>query len=216
MARLTIVEFREELRVRGFDGFASTDLDRYINFSYFDLARRARWTWEKTEDSFTLENGEYWHDLSSVLRFKNLDTITVEAPGEVRGKLWPVSDEEWKEEWLPHDDAGQMPLGSPQKYYITRNRLFILPAPEQNSHSFTVQYWQYMQELTAQNATPITPEDLDEIILLGAEVRCHRRGRQLVFANEAQAEWNRMVDNLLSEETLMVDEELERAVPDVR
>jgi hypothetical protein len=216
MARLTIVEFREELKVRGFDGFTSTDLDRYINFSYHDLARMARWTWEKAEDSFPLNPGEYFIDLGLILRFKNLDTVVVESPVEARHKLWPVSDEAWKTKWLPWDEVGQMPTGSPEWYYITRNRLFILPSPVSAGYTFTAQYWQYMGELTSTNATPITPEDLDEIILLGAEVRCHRRARQLVFAGEAQIEWRRMVDNLLSEETMMVDEELERTIPDIR
>lgn len=216
MARLTIVEFREELRSRGFDGFASVDLDRYINFSYYDLARMARWTWEKTQDEFTLAPGEYWRDLSSILRFKNLDTIAIADPDSAQKKLSPVSDAAWKNEWLPQDEAGDMAVGSPTLYYITRNRLFILPAPQTNGYRFVVQYWQAMQELGGTNDTPITPEDLDEIILLGAEVRCHRRGRQLVFAQEAQAEWRRMVNDVLSEETLQLDEEIERTVPDLR
>jgi hypothetical protein len=216
MARLTIVEFREELRSRGFDGFPSVDLDRYINFSYYDLARMARWTWEKTEDSFTLDAGSFFVDLGTILRFRNLDTVVREEVEEgKRYKLRPVSDAEWKRSWLPNDEAGRMAVGTPSKYYITRNRLYILPPPDTTAN-FTAHYWQFFEELSPTVTTPVTPEDLDEIILLGAEVRCHRRARQLVFAGEAHGEWRRMIDQLLSDETLMMDEELERAVPDVR
>jgi hypothetical protein len=216
MARLTITDFRDELKARGFDGFSPTELDRYINFAYFDVARQCRWTWEKVVDNFTLAVGEYFVDLSTITRFKNLDTVVIDTPEAKAVKLEPVSDEEWKSDWLPFDLPGGMTSGTPNKYYITRNRLYVLPPVDSAGLNFVVSYWQRMEEMSGTVATPITPEDLDEVILLGAEIRCHRRARQLTFAREAFVVWLRQIQDILSEENLQLDEEFERALPDIR
>lgn len=56
MSRL---QFRDELKARGFDAFTDAQLNRYIQWAVDHINRTARWLWERQTTELTLGVGKY-------------------------------------------------------------------------------------------------------------------------------------------------------------
>lgn len=209
-------DYIAELQARGFDGFSSQDLTTYINRGYFHVARRSQWYWEQTTDAFTLTPGQYrvplWPQASGELpNFRSLDKLVVTTATETQ-VLKPLDDDKFFP-YLGQDNTLSTYRNEPTGYYIWQNYLYILPPPVA-SRDFLAYYHQRMTALVNPTDQPITPQHLDEAIVLAALIRCHKRANEPTLAQLAEQDLEEFFDDMRDDEENIMGEQLDRVRPD--
>lgn len=214
MARMTLDNFRSELANRGFDGFQSDDLWRYINFGYREVARLTRWTWEKTSAELAFAVGDYRKELTADLpTLKEIISVGLMGDSTYTEKpLDPLSDSEFYRDWSVRDLDSVQNHGDASYYYLTHSHLYVVP-PTETARTVLVNYYQRITELTDAGHTPITPADYDEAILIAAEIRCHERARQPEFARDARKRLETFFDDAIAENHSQMPEQTVRVRP---
>ena len=209
MARWQLSEFRNELINRGFDGFENTELNRYINWGYREIARLTKWAWEETDVSLAFTAGQYRKDNPTSLPTAKAVLAAVVTTANYEGRLKPMDRERFYDEWAPVDPSEASRRSEPSWYYWTNSYFYVLPAV-QAARTVVVTISQQVTELTADGDVPITPEDYDEAILLAGEIRCHYRARQPDQALESRRQLTAFFDDALDEETTRMTERVDR------
>jgi len=182
-----LADFDTELSARGFDALDQSQRISYINFGYYEIARRSRWMWEQTTHDFTLAAGAFSIATSDIPNFRTLRAV-VGTTGDRERKLDPMDDNDFLADWAALDLSASEHRGEPDSYTVWNNKVYVLPPPS-SSRDFTAHYWQKVVALTLAAPDPITPVDLDEGILLAALIRCHHR----VYEHERAGEMRREV-----------------------
>lgn len=208
---MTITEFRNELKSRGFDGFDVGDLDRYINFGYRMVGRLTRWKWEEADITKTLAPGAYRLSLATDLPTVRTITAVAITTLNYEKRLDGISDTEFYDSYMAENLALTQNRSEPYKYFMGGGYLYVLPPP-QASRDILITAQQWLAELTDGNPTPITPEEYDEAILLAAEEQCHLRARQPSFAEANRRLLQDFFDDALSEETSRMSDRVERVI----
>jgi len=208
-------DYLVELKARGFDGFVDADLTTYTNRGYFHVARKSRWQWEQTTDPFTIAPGSAYVTLwpapaGELPNFRSLDKAVVTTAGFTK-VLKPLPDEKFFK-FLGLDLTLTQYQGEPSGYYVYQNRLYILPPPQAN-RSFLAYYSQRVSPLVSPIDVPITPQHLDEAIILGALIRCHQRANEVNLANQAEADLEEIFDDMRDDEEMQMAEQLDRVRP---
>jgi len=208
-------DYLAEMDNRGFDGFSVGDQTTYVNRGYFHVAKHSQWYWEQTSDAFTVDPGAYgpqlWPTGTELPRFRSLDKLVVTTAGQTK-RLKPLSDDEFYRT-LSVDLTLPQYRGEPAGYYIFNQQLYILPPPVQ-SRSFLAYYHQRVVPLVNPTDVPITPQHLDEAIMMAALIRCHRRSSELTLAQNLENDLEAFFDDMRDDETMMMGEEVERTSPD--
>lgn len=218
-------EFVAELQAMGFSGFQVADLVRYINRGYMHVARKNRWYWEQTTDSFQLTPGQFsvplWPAAAGELpNFRSLDKLYITDAGR-QVRLEEMDDDEFFTDWLSLDLTQTQWRGNATKYKLWNNQLYLLSPPGVTTN-FLAHYHQRVTPLSdavkypTANYTdvPITPPHLDEAILMAAKIRCHKRALELTLADQERVDLEEVFDDMKDDEAELVDEGFHRVSPD--
>jgi hypothetical protein len=212
--QMQLTDFRSELKNRGFDGFTNADLDGLINRGYFYVARKTQSYWDMKDYSGVIPaNGQLLvTDTGALPGFKTVEAVYVKKAGDYV-RLDPVDDSVFRSQWLPDYQRGS--TGYPSVYYIDGNTLWVLPKVSSVT-GFTIElrYNSRPAAMTADTAVPITPIDLDEIILTAALVRAHKRANEIQLAVIAQADLDEAFDDVRDLLSVRSRDVQERVTPD--
>jgi hypothetical protein len=213
MGAMTLNDFQQELIARGFNMYTPAQLATYINWGQRKVARKSRWTWEKTVGTFNLAPGAYSYDLiAQIPSFKSLRRLYVISPN-VQKKLEPADEKIFDERWLSLDLAATQNRGEPQEYFIEDNLLYVVPPPNQ-SRDFRIHFFQRAVDLVNGNDKSVVPADLDQAVLLAALMECHRRANEPEMMALAKIELDDMLNDMLTEEEFISGETQDRTRPD--
>jgi hypothetical protein len=209
-------DYIAELQARGFDGFSQGDLTTFVNRGYFHVARRSQWLWEQTTDALTMTPGTFqfplWPAVGGELPYvKSVDKVVVTTAGQQRRLKVMDDDQFWPN--LGLDLTATSNQGEPSQYYIFNQAIYILPPPSA-SRAFLVYYHQRVAALANPNDQPITPQHLDEAIILASLIRCHRRANEPSLAAVVETDLEEIFDDMRDDEELMMGEQLDRVSPD--
>jgi hypothetical protein len=210
---MNLGQFETELIARGFDGFSSEDRYRYINWGYHAIAKKYLWYWEATSATFTVNPGDSPVALETVMpSFRSLQLL-LGTTANFRKKLVPLSDQAFFEQWLPMDLSAAANRGEPHSYYIYDGKLYILP-PTSSVRAFEAHYKRRLADMVSASDEPVTPDHLDEAILLAALARCHKRANEINLAQVVQIDLEDFLDDMRTDEELLMEEQTDRISPD--
>lgn len=210
---MTLADFDAELVARGFDGFTPAQRYRYINWGYRGIAKRYTWYWEQTTSTFNVNPGDAPASLATVMpSFRSLNALLV-TTNNYRRSLDALDDERFFNNYLPLDLQSAANRGEPQWYYIYNTKLYLLPPPNA-TRAFEAHFKQRIPDLVNPADTPITPVHLEEAILLASIARCHKRAQEVGLAQVAQMDLEEFLDDMRTDEELIMAEQLDRIQPD--
>lgn len=211
--KLYYEDFVSELQALGFDGFGLDYLGKIVNRAYFAVAKKSRWEWEKTTDTFTIAPGAYYADLATELpNFRSLERLYKTTTGYA-AKMQVMDRDTFFEHWLSLDLTAVSIRAEPSHYFLYDGRLYILSPPAQ-SREFTAYYTQRPTSLVNPTDQPITPVHLDEAILDAARIRAHTRSNESALAQLAREDLEEQYDDMRDDEERQQEEEPTRVVPD--
>jgi hypothetical protein len=213
--QMTLVDFRQELKNRGFDGFSDQDLTQLINRGYFYVARKTQTYWDSKDYSGPVPaDGKLSVlDTGAINGFKSVEAVYIKS-GENYQRLDPVDDSTFREKWYPDYQRG-VSAGQPSTYYIDGNTLWLLPKMKSvGSSTVELRYNSRPAPLLANNEVPITPIDYDEVIMLSALIRAHKRANEMQMAIVVQSDLDEAFDDIRDLEQTRMRETQERVVPD--
>lgn len=210
-------DYKDELRVRGFDGFTDADLGTYVNRAYFAVARKSRWYWERTSSTFTVLKGSPNISLSPAIGgqlpyFKSLITLMC-ITDDHRARLRVMEREDFLSNWLSQDLSLDKFTGEPAEYYEWDGALYLLPVAKAD-REFIAYYHRIVPPLVQGTDIPITPPDMDEVILDAARMRAHTRSNEISLASLARTDVEEAYDDMRDQEEKRMEEEPTRVQPD--
>lgn len=190
-------------------------MDRYINWAYYEIARKSRWFWEQSQIDVTMTGSEAGVSLSVLGNVKEISQVDVITSGQSR-KLTEMDDDVFFNTWLPHGDelwSDASLRSEPSQYYLFDETLYFLPPPR-STRKYRVYYYSYVKPLVADSDKPITPADLDEAITLGAAKRCHIRVNEPSQAVARERDLSVVYDDMHTDETMKDLGHQDRVEPD--
>lgn len=214
--QLFFEDFISELQARGFDGFSVADLGTFVNRAYFAVARKAKWEWEETTDTFTIAPGassvNLWPTVGGELpNFRSLDRLYSTTAGHEK-KMVILKRDRFFTDWLSLDLTAVARRAEPTNYYVYERKLYVIPPPA-SSRDFIAHYHQRVSILT-NGQVPLTPVYLDEAIVDAARVRAHTRSNEPAFAKLAREDLEEQFDDMRDDEEQRLAEEPTRTTPD--
>lgn len=201
MAGITLDELTLELQQRGFEGFLSTDLHRYLDWGFRRIARMANWDWEQTMATISQAAGDGTIPIGAVVPGPEVGipllrdlTKIIDVTAGTAFVLKPMSEEAWAE------NVSSPGSGIPSQYFFEwTNQLYLFPAPN-SARTYNVYYYQYIGDATAGLAA--LPPDWEEGVLTAAECICHYRARQPEFAQVCEAKLGELVAEMMTEQNM--------------
>lgn len=209
---MTFDDFKAELNDRGFSGFDDSQLGRYINWGGRFVANRTRPHWEQFHWDVTLNPGDFAITLASMTGIKSIDVVMGTSAGALR-KLGVEDDERFLAQWLPMDLTAVGSRGEPNLYQQWQDKIYFLPPPSA-VRTFTVYGRRRWVDLANGGDTPVTPDQLDEAVLLASLIRCHRRSNEPDLAMQARADLEEQFDIVADEDEMLLAEEADRVERD--
>lgn len=210
------IDFKTELKNRGFDGFQDSELGTFVNRGYFHVARKSQWYWEETTDAFTITPGaasvDLWPAGVELPNFRTLDHLYVTTAGHT-SKLQPMNKDDFFEQWLSQDLTQAAIRSEPTHYYVWSGKLYVL-SPPASSRDFIAHYHRRVSAMMGDTDQPLTPIHLDEAILDAARIRAHNRALEPSLAQLARGDLEEVFDDMRDDEEEMMDEEQDRVQPD--
>jgi hypothetical protein len=202
-------EVRNQLQIRGFEGFPPQDLNLYINWGYQDISRVTRWMWEDVDKVLTYTVGDPYKTLATELpTLKKVRSVAVVTP-QREFQLKGMDDQEFFRDWGALDLTSSRNRGEPARYHLSGYRLYVLP-PVDTPRDVRVYYEQQVVPMVNDGDVPITPEDYDSAILKASEVWCHDRMRQTEYKREAERDLIRLLEDAVAAEQYRTPEVTER------
>jgi hypothetical protein len=210
-------DYKAELQARGFDGFTDADLGTYVNRGYFAVARKSRWYWERVSATFSIipgqPNVELWPTVGGeLLYFKSLREVICITNGQYR-RLTVADEEDFLNNWLSQDLTQAKLQGEPTRYFEWDGRLYLLPVV-QSARDYIAYYHRIVPPLVQPNDIPITPPDMDEVILDAARMRAHTRSNELSLAQLARTDLEEAYDDMRDQEEERMEDQPNRVLPD--
>jgi hypothetical protein len=212
--KLQFQDYKNELKLRGFDAYSDTALGTYINFGYRYIAGSFPFSWQEASKDYPVNPGAYQINVASgsPLTPDSIETIVIKTD-PYRNKLVPETEERFKNNWLWLDLTAAAARGTTAKYYVYLGNIWLLPPP-QVALTYTVFFHQFLLDMSTPIDTPVLPQIFDELILDAALVRCHRRAHEMELANDAQARVQGGIEGLLQDDVFTMEELQERVLPD--
>src|SRR5262245_37461088 len=163
--KMTLRNFIDELKERGFDGFTDIQLTKYINRGYFAVAKKSRWEWERQTVTFTVNAGVPFVDIPCTTQswlpyFRSLERIYKTTTGH-SGKMEIFQEQDFYENWLGQDYSQQNLWNEPSRYFIYDEKLYLL-SPCAQQRTYVATYILRPVPLASDLDQPITPSHLDE------------------------------------------------------
>lgn len=203
MPQMTRAEIRTELNNRGFEQ-DSADLNRYINWGYFDLARRLRVSEIESSVEFSLNAGEYRQSLAGLSNpQKSVRSLSVITSGQ-RFKMDPITEREFWNDWVPGGFAqvgATIPseyTGEPDRYYIFEMAVIVMPCPTA-LRNFLIMGWDRVAELDNDSDSHILPVEYEEGLIIAITKQCHLRSNEQDRADRAEQRLNDFINHVLTE-----------------
>lgn len=218
--QMYLSDFRSELQARGFDGFSAADLNTLVNRGYLYIARKFPWYWKLDRQTLAYPSSGYFDVADTSTNFpglKNIRSVILKnIPQSGQNQLLEAIDDEaydtkYRIEFLNGT------TGYSSVYYIEGTKLWVLPllpSASQAQATVEVNYHKRPIPMASDLSVPVTPVDLDELILLAALVRCHKRANEPTLAAVAQAELEEAFDDLRDLEGDRLETLQERVLPD--
>jgi|SRR5215471_17273013 len=215
-------DFDTELLDSGFDAIPQIRRYRWINFAYNRIASEFPWTWEKVIAPFTMTPGEFYAVLfgasADFPNFHTVDHLYLVSPTNLRAKLERLDDDEYfYENWLVQDLTQASVRSTPSWYRIEDQRLYILPPPAGN-YGFEAHGTQRTTQLTKASPgtsdNPLTPQYLDQAIMLATFSEAHKRTYELQLAAQDEVDLGSWMDQMRIDEEWQETEQQERVSPD--
>jgi hypothetical protein len=213
--QMTLADFRQELKNRGFDGFSDQDLNQLINRGYFYVARKTQTYWDSKDFSAPVPaDGKLSVlDTGAINGFKSVEAVYIKN-GDKYERLDPIDDSLFRERYVPEYQRGAS-AGQPSVYYIDGNTLWLLPKMNSvGSATVELRYNSRPTPLTADGMVPITPVDYDEVIMLSGLIRAHKRANEMQMAIVVQADLDEAFDDIRDLEQTRMRDTQERVTPD--
>jgi hypothetical protein len=213
--QMQLIDFRNELKSRGFDGFSDQDLNQLINRGYFYVARKTQTYWDAKDYSAPVPaDGKLSVlDTGAITGFKTLEAVYIKT-GDKYERLDPLDDSLFRERWFPDYQRGSR-AGQPSKYYIDGSTLWLLPKMTTvGSATVELRYNSRPAPLLSDNEVPITPIEYDEVIMLSGLIRAHKRANEMQMAIVVQADLDEAFEDIMVVEQTRSREQQERVVPD--
>jgi len=210
---MNLSDFDTELIARGFDGFQTDDRYRYINWGYHAIAKKYGWYWTKTSATLTINPGDSPPAVETIMPGFRTLTLLLGTTDGFRKKLQTLSDDTFEDFWLPLDLDAIQNRGEPDWYYIYDGKLYVLPFPA-STRTFEAHYKKRLTDMANPADEPITPDHLDEAILLAALARCHKRAQEISLAQVAQVDLEEFYDDMRTDEEMFMEEQPDRVKPD--
>lgn len=214
-------DFDQELVDAGFDSIPQVRRLRWINFAYNRIASEFPWLWEQAIIPFTINPGEYYAEIvgatPDISRFRTIDHLYVTTDGH-RSKLKRLDDDDaFFEDWLSQDLTSVAIRAEPTWYRIYSQRLYILPPPA-SVRTFDAHVHQRISQLTTTSPgtsdNPLTPQYLDQAIMLAAYAEAHKRVYEIQLAAQSEADLGSWLDQMRVDEEWQEPEMQERVEPD--
>jgi hypothetical protein len=215
-------DFDLELTDAGFDAIGQARRYRWINFGYNRIASEFPWTWEKAIIPFTMTAGEYYAQLfgagADIPNFRTIDHLYLTAPANLRTKLERLdNDDTFYDSWLVQDLTAASVRATPEWYRIEDQRMYILPPPP-STYSFEAHVHQRMNQLDKSTPgvsdNPLTPQWLDQAIMLATFCEGHKRVYELQLAAQAEADLGMWVDQMRIDDDWVETDQQERVEGD--
>jgi hypothetical protein len=213
--QMQLVDFRNELINRGFDGFLPADLNQLVNRGYFFLARKVPWYWGVSNYSVAVPTtGQIpVNDVGNVLGFKSMEAVYYKRTANSYERLHPLTESEFRNSHLPNFQEGVK--GEPSVYYIDGQTLWVLPAPTSaGTKTVELRYNKRPTAMVADTDVPVTPVDYDELILLAALSRAHKRANEVSLAMVVEQDLQEAFGDMLDLEGTRMQDQQERVTPD--
>jgi len=216
-------DFDLELTDAGFDAIPQARRYRWINFGYNRIGSEFPWTWEKAIAQFTMAPGEYYAVVvpgasADIPNFRTIDHLYLTTPTNLRTKLERLDDDEYfYENWLVQDLTAASTRSTPGWYRYEDQRLYILPPPAGN-YGFEAHVHQRMVQLDktvpGTSDLPLTPQWMDQAIMLATFAEAHKRVFELQLAAQDEADLGQWIDQMRIEEEWVETDQQERVSPD--
>ncbi len=213
--QMQLVDFRQELKNRGFDGFSDADLTQLINRGYFYVARKTQTYWDAKDYSGPVPaDGKLSVlDTGAINGFKSVEAVYFKN-GSTYTRLDPIDNSVFRESYFPDYQRGGT-AGAPSVYYIDGNTLWVLPKlASVGTATIELRYNSRPTPLLANSEVPITPIDYDEVIMLSGLVRAHKRANEMQLAIVVQSDLDEAFDDIRDLEATRMRDVQERVVPD--
>lgn len=218
--QMYLSDYRTELQARGFDGFSAADLNTLVNRGYLYIARKFPWYWKLSQQTLAYPSSGYF-DVSDTstnfLGLKNIRSIILKnVPQSGQNQLLEAIDDEAYDTKYRLDFLNGV-TGYGEVYYIEGSKLWLLPLLPTSAQAIAtveVNYHKRPVPMSGDLSVPVTPIDLDELILLAALVRCHKRANEPTLASVAQMELEEAFDDLRDLEGDRLETLQERVSPD--
>jgi len=213
--QMQLIDFRNELKNRGFDGFSNDDLNQLINRGYFYVHRKTQTYWDKKDYSGAMPaDGQLSvGETGSVTGFKTVEAVYFKR-GDIYQRLDAIDDSVFRETYFPEYQRGGS-ADIPTAYYIDGTTLWALPKVRSvTGATIELRYNSRPAPLLTDAQVPVTPIDYDEVILLSALIRAHKRANEMQLAIVVQSDLDDAFEDIhVLEQTRMQDQQ-ERVVPD--
>lgn len=210
-------DYDQELINSGFDGIDQSRRYRWINFGYRRVASIFPWLWEKYSIDVALPVGDFSIDfVTDIPNFRSLEYIYDVTPNS-NIRLHPVDDKQFYENYMAMDLTAAANRSTPGYYKIENNQIYILPPPS-SARTIRVLHHRRVTQLTKVNPgvsdLPITPQYLDEGILMAVYAHAHKRVYELQLAAQSEADLGAWVDQMRIDEDWQDIHDQERVEPD--
>lgn len=207
---MQLQDFRAELQQRGFDGFAPTDINRYVNFGYRTIARLTKWSWEESVVTKSVAVGSYrFSFVTDLPTLKSVKAVNVTTVG-FESRLRAISEDTFYNQYAAYDLTNVQNRGEPDSYYADSAYLYVLPPPA-SVRAISITGETELVDLV-DNVDPIVPPEYEEAIMYAAEEVCHLRARQPQFADNARKKLEEFFDDALADESGIMQDLQERVV----
>lgn len=209
-------DFDAELVAHGFDRYPVQQRYNYINFAVRDIARQFQWVWEINTVQKAVAPGTPYLTLTGaapdITNFSSVEYVTL-VTDPYRRQLKTMSEDLFVKQWLSRDLTAAVNRSVPSRYIVFANRLYIIP-PTQAALTFEIQYRQTPVDMAGLTDVTLLPHDFDELIVLAALERCHRRAKETNAEAEVKAKQGEIINDMLSGETWVDPHRPTRTIPD--
>lgn len=212
MGDLTLEQMRDAARYALSEkrDLTSTQLDRWLNWSYFHVAmpsvhrhqeNRATHTYQLSEDvvEYDLSSSTLGKQNIGIFDLTYFADTNTNVDTRRRRLEGPVN--------VRRLDERSFPAGEPTRYARYGNTLILdnRPTSAMANHRLRLRYWHQPVKLVSGSDTTIFPALWDEVIVLGARWRGWRELNQPDRAEIAKRDFSEMVNEI--QETVRVDSE---------
>jgi hypothetical protein len=219
--KMTITEYKEEIRARGFDGYTSAELEGMLYRAFLYIARKFPWYWRETTITVAYPtDGSYdlqVHENTNGIGIRAVEAVylTKYPSASSRIRLEALTKGEFWDVYFRDLSAGVK--GTPEAYFVNENQLHALPLLSPvGAAQLDIHFLRKPASggISIETTHLDCPVEWEEAIIDATLVRCHRRANEISLAQVKQAEVNEFLDDMQDETNSRLDDQQDRVLPD--